>query len=45
MKFGWSKDAPSTEYIRSVHRGCLQGGGQQEKCVLDRVLDGASTEC
>ena len=44
IKFGRSKDAPSTEYIRSIHRGHLQGGGRQEKCVSDGVLDGASTE-
>ena len=45
IKFGWSKDAFSMEYIRSVHRGHLQGGGQREKCVSDGVLDRASTEC
>ena len=33
------------EYIQSVHRGHLQGGRRQEKCVLDGVIDGASTEC
>ena len=33
------------EYIQSVHRGCLQGGRQWEKCVSDGVIDGASTEC
>ena len=45
IKFGRSQDAPSMEYIRSIHRGCLQGGGWREKCVSDGVLDGASTEC
>ena len=44
IKFGWSKDGPCTEYIRSVHRGHLQGGGRREKCVLDGVIDGVSTE-
>ena len=33
------------EYIRSIHRGHLQGGGWREKCVSDGVIDGASTEC
>ena len=45
IKFGQSKDAPSMEYIRSVHRGHLQGGRWREKCVSDGVIDGASTEC
>ena len=26
-------------------QGHLQGGGRQEKCVSDGVIDGASTEC
>ena len=25
--------------------GHLQGGGRREKCISDRVIDGASTEC
>ena len=45
IKFGWSKDAPSTEFIWNIHRGRLQGGGRREKCVSDGVIDGASTEC
>ena len=45
IKFGRSKDAPSMEYIWSIHRGHLQGGGWREKCISDRVIDGASTEC
>ena len=44
IKFGQSKDAPSTEYIRSVHKGHLQGGRRWEKYVSDGVIDGASTE-
>ena len=38
-------DAPSMEYIQSVHRGCLQGGRRREKCISDGVIEGASTEC
>ena len=45
IKLGRSKDAPSMEYIQSVHRGHLQGGRQWEKCISDGVIDGASTEC
>ena len=45
IKLGRSKDAPSMEYIWSIHRGHLHGGRQREKCISDRVIDGASTEC
>ena len=33
------------EYIQSIHRGHLQWGRRQEKCIPDGVLDGASMEC
>ena len=38
MHLAWST-------YRAYTRGCLQGGRRREKCVLDRVIDGASTEC
>ena len=45
IKTGRSRYGVSTELARSIHRGASLGGRRREKCVSDRVIDGASTEC
>ena len=46
IKFGWSKDAPSMEYIRSVHKGASTRGQTVGKVRIRRSfirsLDGVN---